>query len=437
MNNPTWQQLASLNDQVTWAKLLISLCRFYHYSPANAYQIAAWQIQLAKTIPNLAIGELALSRAGWNFISEGLSGRSIKKSARPLTLTFFDLTGKRQSINLYTYSQTYGRNIRKEALPAPLSAPALQDKLHAILATRSLSVTRTPTAPPFGDLTENARAITLPQSPLTAPLIHAVSHILDQKDHLELRHDGTGEIVAQAVTYALSKHINDPDTPPPPAPPAKWSGKNSDLTENVYSRIIYVIRQILPNIENTDLQAFNQAANRLVIKEKIAQAIPANNPNTEEATDASNTSNLRIAGNNAGGLPGDTPQKPHPVTLPKPLTLFTPNKRGQYLNLTIAARLPDNEAEKLASRLRTLKAAFNTAELNQNQTLMQAAKKAGYLTGPVLFAGETPLMQGADWKQIMKAVSKARTLLPVEERPESRVRGQKPYQLAANQGRDL
>ena len=91
MSEPIWQSLTILDDQVTWARLLNSMPRFYHYSPANAYQIAAWQAELAKTTPNLAIGELALTRAGWNHLTAGGKGRAIKKTAKPLTLTFLDL----------------------------------------------------------------------------------------------------------------------------------------------------------------------------------------------------------------------------------------------------------------------------------------------------------------------------------------------------------
>ena len=106
MSEPIWQTLCALDDQVTWAQLLNSLPRFYHYSPANAYQIAAWQAQLAKTNASLAIGELALTRAGWNYLTAGGKGRAIKKTAQPLTLTFLDLEGQEQTCQIYTYSQT-------------------------------------------------------------------------------------------------------------------------------------------------------------------------------------------------------------------------------------------------------------------------------------------------------------------------------------------
>ena len=104
MSEPIWQTLCALDDQVTWAQLLNSMPRFYHYSPANAYQIAAWQIELAKTNASLAIGELALTRAGWNYLTAGGKGRAIKKTARPLTLTFLDLEGQEQTCQIYTYS---------------------------------------------------------------------------------------------------------------------------------------------------------------------------------------------------------------------------------------------------------------------------------------------------------------------------------------------
>ncbi|MDU5316009.1 MAG: hypothetical protein E6121_02535 [Varibaculum cambriense] len=422
MSEPIWQSLTILDDQVTWARLLNSMPRFYHYSPANAYQIAAWQAELAKTTPNLAIGELALTRAGWNHLTAGGKGRAIKKTAKPLTLTFLDLEGQEQTCQIYTYSQTYGRKIRKEALPTPIAAPALQDRLHTLLARRSLSVTRTPAAPKGGRLSENQHSIELPEKPLTPPLIHATCHIIDQPDTLQINHDGSGEIVAQAVTYALCKHIADPDSPPPPPPPARWAGGDQILAADIYSRTIYAIRQILTGLEDDPRPLWSKAALRRIENARVATLTPP----TSKAGNTGNTSNTGIA---------DAPvnPEPRPIIPVVPLSLFTPNQRGQDLNLTIAANPPDNEAEKLASRLRTLKVAFDTCRLDQNPDLEQAGKSAGYKTGPILFAGNTALMEGAGWRDIMQATKKARTLLPVEKRPESRVRGQKPYQLSRHQ----
>ena len=427
MSEPIWQALTTLDDQVTWASLLNSLPRFYHYSPANAYQIAAWQTELAKTTPNLAIGELALTRAGWNYLTAGGKGRAIKKTAQPLTLTFLDLEGQEQTCQIYTYSQTYGRKIRKEALPTPIAAPALQDRLHNLLARRSLSVTRTPAAPKGGRLDEDRSSIELPEKPLTPPLIHATCHIIDQSGNPQINHDGSGEIVAQAVTYALCKHIGDPDSPPPPSPPARWAGGDQVLTADIYSRAIYAIRQILAGLEDDPRPLWGKAALRRIENARTAALKPAT-PVTSDPGNADNASNTGVA-----DIPGSP--DPRPIIPVVPLSLFTPNKRGQDLNLTIAANPPDNEAEKLASRLRTLKVAFNTVRLDQNPDLEQAGKSAGYTTGPILFAGNTPLMEGAAWHDIMQATKKARTLLPVEKRPESRVRGQKPYQLSKTRTR--
>lgn len=421
MSEPIWQTLCALDDQVTWAQLLTSLPRFYHYSPANAYQIAAWQTELAKSTPNLAIGELALTRAGWNYLTAGGKGRAIKKTARPLTLTFLDLEGQERTCQIYTYSQTYGRKIRKEALPTPLAAPALQDRLHNLLARRSLSVTRTPAAPSGGRLSENQHSIELPEKPLTPPLIHATCHIIDQAETIQINHDGSGEIVAQAVTYALCKHIGDPDSPPPPSPPARWAGGDQILAADIYSRAIYAIRQILSGLEDDPKPLLGKAALRRIENARTAALKPP--PVTSTPGNADNASNTGIA-----DIPGSP--DPRPIIPVVPLSLFTPNRKGQDLNLTIAANLPDNEAEKLASRLRTLKVAFNTCRLDQNPDLVQAGGKAGYKTGPILFAGTTPLMEGAAWHDILKATKKARSLLPVEKRPDSRVRGQKPYQLS-------
>lgn len=425
MSEPIWQALTTLDDQVTWAQLLNSMPRFYHYSPANAYQIAAWQAELAKTNPNLAIGELALTRAGWNHLTAGGKGRAIKKTAKPLTLTFLDLEGQEQTCQIYTYSQTYGRKIRKEALPTPLAPPALQDRLHTLLARRSLSVTRTHAAPKGGRLSENQHSIELPEKPLTPPLIHATCHIIDQPDTLQINHDGSGEIVAQAVTYALCKHIADPDSPPPPPPPARWAGGDQILAADIYSRTIYAIRQILTGLEDDPRPLWSKAALRRIENARVATLTPP----TSKAGNTGNTSTAGVAGI------ADAPvnPEPRPIIPVVPLSLFTPNQRGQDLNLTIAANPPDNEAEKLASRLRTLKVAFDTCRLDQNPDLEQAGKSAGYKTGPILFAGNTPLMEGAAWHDIMRATKKARTLLPVEKRPESRVRGQKPYQLSRHQ----
>ena len=422
MSEPIWQSLTTLDDQVTWARLLNSLPRFYHYSPANAYQIAAWQAELAKTIPNLAIGELALTRAGWNYLTAGGRGRAIKKTARPLTLTFLDLEGQEQTCQIYTYSQTYGRKIRKEALPTPIAAPALQDRLHTLLARRSLSVTRTPAAPSGGRLDETRSSIELPETPLTPPLIHATCHIVDQPDTIQINHDGSGEIVAQAATYALCKHIADPDAPPPPLPPARWAGGDQILAADIYSRTIYAIRKILSGLEDDPRPLWGKAALRRIENARVATLTPP----TSEAGNTGNASNTGIA---------DIPSSPdpRPIIPVVPLSLFTPNKRGKNLNLTIAANPPDNEAEKLASRLRTLKVAFDTVRLDQNPDLEQAGEQAGYKTGPILFAGTAPLMEGAAWHDIMQATKKARTLLPVEKRPESRVRGEKPGQLSTHQ----
>lgn len=426
MSEPIWQALTTLDDQVTWAQLLTSLPRFYHYSPANAYQIAAWQAQLAKTNASLAIGELALTRAGWNYLTAGGRGRAIKKTAKPLTLTFLDLEGREQTCQIYTYSQTYGRKIRKEALPTPIAAPALQDRLHTLLARRSLSVTRTPAAPSGGRLSENRYSIDLPEKPLTPPLIHATCHIIDQTGNPQINHDGSGEIVAQAVTYALCKHIGDPDSPPPPSPPARWAGRDQILAADIYSRAIYAIRKILAGLEDDPKPLWGKAALRRIENARTAALKPP--PVTSTPGNADNASNTGIADN-----PGNP--DPRPIIPVVPLSLFTPNRKGQDLNLTIAANPPDNEAEKLASRLRTLKVAFNTCRLDQNPDLVQAGEKAGYKTGPILFAGTTPLMEGAAWHDILKATKKARTLLPVEKRPESRVRGQKPYQLSRTRTR--
>lgn len=422
MSEPIWRALTTLDDQVIWARLLNSLPRFYHYSPANAYQIAAWQTELAKTIPNLAIGELALTRAGWNYLTAGGRGRSIKKTARPLRLTFLDLEGHEQTCQIYTYSQTYGRKIRNEALPTPIAAPALQDRLHNLLARRSLSVTRTPAAPPGGRLDEDRSSIELPEKPLTPPLIHATCHIIDQAESPQINHDGSGEIVAQAVTYALCKHIGDPDSPPPPPPPARWSGGDQILTADIYSRAIYAIRKILTGLEDDPRPLWGKAALRRIENARTAALKPPT-PVTSDPGNADNASNTGVA-----DIPGSP--DPRPMIPVVPLSLFTPNKRGKDLNLTIAANPPDNEAEKLASRLRTLKVAFNTCRLDENPDLVQAGQKVGYTTGPILFAGNAPLMEGAAWHDIMQATKKARTLLPVEKRPESRVRGQKPYQLS-------
>lgn len=424
MSEPIWQALTTLDDQVTWAQLLNSLPRFYHYSPANAYQIAAWQAELAKTNPNLAIGELALTRAGWNHLTAGGKGRAIKKTAKPLTLTFLDLEGQEQTCQIYTYSQTYGRKIRKEALPTPLAPPALQDRLHTLLARRSLSVTRTHAAPKGGRLDESQHAIELPENPLTPPLIHATCHIIDQTGNTQINHDGSGEIVAQAVTYALCKHIGDPDSPPPPRPPARWAGGDQILTADIYSRAIYAIRKILSGLEDDPKPLWGKAALRRIENARTAALKPP--PVTSTPGNADNDSNTGIA-----DVPGSP--DPRPIIPVIPLSLFTPNEAGQDLNLTIAANPPDNEAEKLASRLRTLKVRFDTVRLDQNPDLEQTGHKAGYKTGPILFAGNTPLMEGAAWHDIMRATKKARTLLPVEQRPDSRVRGQKPYQLSRHQ----
>lgn len=424
MSEPIWQSLTILDDQVTWARLLNSMPRFYHYSPANAYQIAAWQAELAKTTPNLAIGELALTRAGWNHLTAGGKGRAIKKTATPLTLTFLDLEGQEQTCQIYTYSQTYGRKIRKEALPTPIAAPALQDRLHTLLARRSLSVTRTPAAPKGGRLDERQHAIELPEDPLTPPLIHATCHIIDQTGTPQINHDGSGEIVAQAVTYALCKHIADPDSPPPPSPPARWAGGDQILTADIYSRAIYAIRKILSGLEDDPKPLWGKAALRRIENARTAALKPP--PVTSTPGNADNASNTGIA-----DVPGSP--DPRPIIPVIPLSLFTPNEAGQDLNLTIAANPPDNEAEKLASRLRTLKVRFDTVRLDQNPDLEQTGHKAGYKTGPILFAGNTPLMEGAAWHDIMRATKKARTLLPVEQRPDSRVRGQKPYQLSRHQ----
>ena len=424
MSEPIWQALTTLDDQVTWAQLLNSMPRFYHYSPANAYQIAAWQAELAKTNPNLAIGELALTRAGWNHLTAGGKGRAIKKTAKPLTLTFLDLEGQEQTCQIYTYSQTYGRKIRKEALPTPLAPPALQDRLHTLLARRSLSVTRTPAAPKGGRLDESQHAIELPENPLTPPLIHATCHIIDQTGNTQINHDGSGEIVAQAVTYALCKHIGDPDSPPPPRPPARWAGGDQILTADIYSRAIYAIRKILSGLEDDPKPLWGKAALRRIENARTAALKPP--PVTSTPGNADNASNTGIA-----DVPGSP--DPRPIIPVIPLSLFTPNEAGQDLNLTIAANPPDNEAEKLASRLRTLKVRFDTVRLDQNPDLEQTGHKAGYKTGPILFAGNTPLMEGAAWHDIMRATKKARTLLPVEQRPDSRVRGQKPYQLSRHQ----
>lgn len=424
MSEPIWRALTTLDDQVIWARLLTSMPRFYHYSPANAYQIAAWQTELAKTTPNLAIGELALTRAGWNYLTAGGRGRAIKKTAKPLTLTFLDLEGQEQTCQIYTYSQTYGRKIRKEALPTPMAAPALQDRLHVLLARRSLSVTRTPAAPGGGRLSDNQHSIELPETPLTPPLIHATCHIIDQPDTIQINHDGSGEIVAQAVTYALCKHISDPDSPPPPSPPARWAGGDQILTADIYSRAIYAIRQILSGLEDDPRPLWGKAALRRIENARVA----THTPPTSEAGNTGNASNTGVA-----DIPGSP--DPRPIIPVVPLSLFTPNKRGKNLNLTIAANPPDNEAEKLASRLRTLKVAFNTCRLDENPDLVQAGQKVGYKTGPILFAGTAPLMEGAAWHDIMQATKKARTLLPVEKRPESRVRGQKPYQLSKTRTR--
>lgn len=422
MSEPIWQSLTTLDDQVTWARLLNSMPRFYHYSPANAYQIAAWQAELAKTIPNLAIGELALTRAGWNYLTAGGKGRAIKKTARPLTLTFLDLEGQEQTCQIYTYSQTYGRKIRKEALPTPIAAPALQDRLHTLLARRSLSVTRTPAAPRGGRLSENRSSIELPETPLTPPLIHATCHIIDQPGNPQINHDGSGEIVAQAATYALCKHIADPDAPPPPLPPARWAGGDQILAADIYSRTIYAIRKILSGLEDDPRPLWGKAALRRIENARVATLTPP----TSEAGNTGNASNTGIA-----DIPGNP--DPRPIIPVVPLSLFTPNKRGKNLNLTIAANPPDNEAEKLASRLRTLKVAFDTVRLDQNPDLEQAGEQAGYKTGPILFAGTAPLMEGAAWHDIMQATKKARALLPVEKRPDSRVRGEKPGQLSTHQ----
>lgn len=427
MSEPIWRALTTLDDQVIWARLLTSLPRFYHYSPANAYQIAAWQIELAKTIPNLAIGELALTRAGWNYLTAGGKGRAIKKTARPLTLTFLDLEGQEQTCQIYTYSQTYGRKIRKEALPTPLAPPALQDRLHNLLARRSLSVTRSPAAPSGGRLDEDRSSIELPEKPLTPPLIHATCHIIDQTSTPQINHDGSGELVAQAVTYALCKHIGDPDSPPPPPPPARWAGGDQILTADIYSRAIYAIRQILAGLEDDPRPLWGKAALRRIENARTAGLKPPT-PVTSDPGNADNASNTGVA-----DIPGSP--DPRPIIPVVPLSLFTPNKRGQDLNLTIAANPPDNEAEKLAARLRTLKVAFNTCRLDENPNLVQAGQKVGYKTGPILFAGNAPLMEGAAWHDIMQATKKARTLLPVEKRPESRVRGQKPYQLSKTRTR--
>lgn len=424
MSEPIWQSLTILDDQVTWARLLNSMPRFYHYSPANAYQIAAWQAELAKTTPNLAIGELALTRAGWNHLTAGGKGRAIKKTATPLTLTFLDLEGQEQTCQIYTYSQTYGRKIRKEALPTPIAAPALQDRLHTLLARRSLSVTRTHAAPKGGRLDESQHAIELPENPLTPPLIHATCHIIDQTGNTQINHDGSGEIVAQAVTYALCKHIADPDSPPPPSPPARWAGGDQILTADIYSRAIYAIRKILSGLEDDPKPLWGKAALRRIENARTAALKPP--PVTSTPGNADNASNTGIA-----DVPGSP--DPRPIIPVIPLSLFTPNEAGQDLNLTIAANPPDNEAEKLASRLRTLKVRFDTVRLDQNPDLEQTGHKAGYKTGPILFAGNTPLMEGAAWHDIMRATKKARTLLPVEQRPDSRVRGQKPYQLSRHQ----
>ena len=424
MSEPIWQTLTILDDQVTWARLLNSTPRFYHYSPANAYQIAAWQAELAKTNPNLAIGELALTRAGWNHLTAGGKGRAIKKTAKPLTLTFLDLEGQEQTCQIYTYSQTYGRKIRKEALPTPLAPPALQDRLHTLLARRSLSVTRTHAAPKGGRLDESQHAIELPENPLTPPLIHATCHIIDQTGNTQINHDGSGEIVAQAVTYALCKHIGDPDSPPPPRPPARWAGGDQILTADIYSRAIYAIRKILSGLEDDPKPLWGKAALRRIENARTAALKPP--PVTSTPGNADNASNTGIA-----DVPGSP--DPRPIIPVIPLSLFTPNEAGQDLNLTIAANPPDNEAEKLASRLRTLKVRFDTVRLDQNPDLEQTGHKAGYKTGPILFAGNTPLMEGAAWHDIMRATKKARTLLPVEQRPDSRVRGQKPYQLSRHQ----
>lgn len=424
MSEPIWQSLTILDDQVTWARLLNSMPRFYHYSPANAYQIAAWQAELAKTTPNLAIGELALTRAGWNHLTAGGKGRAIKKTAKPLTLTFLDLEGQEQTCQIYTYSQTYGRKIRKEALPTPIAAPALQDRLHTLLARRSLSVTRTHAAPKGGRLDESQHAIELPENPLTPPLIHATCHIIDQTGNTQINHDGSGEIVAQAVTYALCKHIGDPDSPPPPRPPARWAGGDQILTADIYSRAIYAIRKILSGLEDDPKPLWGKAALRRIENARTAALKPP--PVTSTPGNADNASNTGIA-----DVPGSP--DPRPIIPVIPLSLFTPNEAGQDLNLTIAANPPDNEAEKLASRLRTLKVRFDTVRLDQNPDLEQTGHKAGYKTGPILFAGNTPLMEGAAWHDIMRATKKARTLLPVEQRPDSRVRGQKPYQLSRHQ----
>lgn len=422
MSEPIWRNLANLDDQVTWARLLNSMPRFYHYSPANAYQIATWQSELAKTDPNIAIGELALTRAGWNYLTAGGRGRAIKKTAKPLTLTFLDLEGQEQTCQIYTYSQTYGRKIRKEALPTPIAAPALQDRLHVLLARRALSVTRTPAAPGGGRLSENQHSIELPETPVTPPLIHATCHIIDQPDTLQINHDGSGEIVAQAVTYALCKHIGDPQAPPPPLPPARWAGGDQILAADIYSRTIYAIRQILSGLEDDPRPLWGKAALRRIENARVATLTPP----TSEAGNTGNASNTGIA--DIAGTPD-----PRPIIPVVPLSLFTPNKRGKDLNLTIAANPPDNEAEKLASRLRTLKVAFDTVRLDQNPDLEQAGEKAGFKTGPILFAGNMALMEGAGWRDIMQATKKARTLLPVEKRPDSRVRGQKPYQLSRHQ----
>ena len=228
--------------------------------------------------------------------------------------------------------------------------------------------------------------------------------------------------MAQAVTYALCKHIGDTEAPPPPPPPARWAGGDQILAADIYSRTIYAIRQILSGLEDDPRPLWGKAALRRIENARVATLTPP----TSETGNTGNASNTGIA-----DIPGNP--DPRPIIPVVPLSLFTPNKRGKDLNLTIAANPPDNEAEKLASRLRTLKVAFDTIRLDQNPDLEQAGEKAGYKTGPILFAGTTPLMEGAAWHNIMQATKKARTLLPVEKRPDSRVRGQKPYQLSRHQ----
>lgn len=415
-NSRLWDKVATIGpDSEVWLRLLEGFSRFSTYSAHDVCLLVAWKARRA-----LEFSDPVFPERTWKHVFGRIIRNRVIDRSEGLVLTVPSMEGDRvaSSMVVYSFEQTQGRPLPEVSTPVLFM---VDDRLKVLAEYFDYTVRFEPkVGATLGLVSVSERSIVLDAGLADEfSLVHPLTHVLDPSPREGLvPHMGRGEWVAKVADWCVRTYYKQSPNSLPPAPAAVFGG-NGKLTEETFCLVREAVCVLLsqatasrPLYKPTSNSSFKATVEGFGASQAVIPSV------TGEAYMPESKGDSLDAGSKptVSGLP--TPQLENDPGEDKPRAEFRlsdPPKvflhdyiKGREFGFRLGILARSDAAERMALRLRGWGVSFRIIELVDSKyaPLREAAKKAGFITAPVLYREDEPVAAGDDLEAVDQAVMK-------------------------------